>query len=69
MNGLKAMRKERGLTQAFVAGKLGVPQQYLCRYENGSNTMPVTYVRPLAEIYGTSVEAVFNAAYPAQGTN
>lgn len=38
---LKAARKAQGLTQAQVAERLGRPQSYVAKYENGERRLDV----------------------------
>ena len=51
VNRLVEARKQAGLSQAKVAGVLGIPQQQYCRYENGQNEIPVRYVVVLCKLY------------------
>ena len=54
VNRLVEARKQAGLSQAKVAGVLGIPQQQYCRYENGQNEIPVRYVVALCKLYKIS---------------
>jgi transcriptional regulator with XRE-family HTH domain len=53
---LKQVRTERGLTQAYIAGVIGVsPQQYQ-KYEDASSKCSLVHIYALAENYGISVD-------------
>ena len=54
VNRLVEVRMQAGLSQAKVAGVLGIPQQQYCRYENGQNEIPVRYVVALCKLYKIS---------------
>jgi transcriptional regulator with XRE-family HTH domain len=48
---LKELRKEKNLTQELIAGKFGVSQRSVSRWENG-NTMPdISVLIELADYY------------------
>lgn len=58
---IKIMRKNAKLTQAQLAGALGITQQAVGRWENGSSAPdPKTLVK-MAEIFGVSLDALLNA--------
>lgn len=46
---LKAARKAQGLTQAQVAERLGRPQSYVAKYENGERRLDVIEFLDVAE--------------------
>ena len=52
---LKSLRIGSGLTQEFLASRLGVTAQAIARWESGKNTIPTKYLRELAALLGTSV--------------
>ncbi|MBQ3865270.1 MAG: helix-turn-helix transcriptional regulator [Clostridia bacterium] len=53
---LKAMRKERGLTQIALQMKTGIEQSLLSKYENGERTPPTEALIRLADFYGVSID-------------
>ncbi len=44
-NLLRAVRTEAGVTQAGLAGKLGVPQSVVSKYESGERRLDVVELR------------------------
>ena len=52
---LKSLRIGSGLTQEFLASRLGVTAQAIARWESGKNRVPTKYLRELASLLGTSV--------------
>ena len=56
---LREARLEAGLTQAQVAGRLGVPRPNVARWEEGSQLPRVDNALKLAEACGTTVERVW----------
>jgi transcriptional regulator with XRE-family HTH domain len=52
---LRSLRTQCGLTQEFVATRLGVTPQAIARWESGKNPVPTKYLRALATLLGTSV--------------
>ena len=67
---LRDLRKQSGLTAKQVAEKLGITEQTLFRYENGTRGLLVTTAWQLALIYGVAIdevaEAVINTRRPVQ---
>ena len=52
---LKELRKERNMTQEAIAGKFGVTQRSVSRWENG-NTMPdISVLIELADFYDVDI--------------
>ena len=58
-NRLKERRAELGLTQADLAGKVGVTRKTVNTVENGVFTPSATLAIKLAEALGLTVEALF----------
>ena len=55
---LKALREEKGMTQAYVAQILNISAYRLSMYETGARKLPVELIKPLSEIYQVPVERV-----------
>lgn len=53
---LYQLRKEKGLTQAAVAEKLGVSRQAVSRWEIGAAVPTLENLRVLSELFGVSVQ-------------
>lgn len=56
MSRIATMRKKAGLTQELLADKLGVGRTTVTMWETEANTPPTKYLRPLAEIFGCTVD-------------
>lgn len=54
---LKALRTERGMLQIDLARKLGVPQQYISRYESGETRMDIVQLWRYCRALGVSFTA------------
>lgn len=50
------LRKNKNLSQARLAERLGVSQTGYLKYETGKNDVPTDILRALAEFYDTSVD-------------
>lgn len=57
---LVQLRKEKGLSQMYVAEALEVSRQAISRWEVGSALPSTENLRKLAELYGVSVDALLN---------
>ena len=51
---LKALRTDRGVLQVELARKLGVPQQYVSRYESGETRMDIVQLWRYCRALGVS---------------
>lgn len=49
---LKKARIEAGLTQGEAAKKIGKPQSYISKVENGEQRIDVVELKELAKLYG-----------------
>lgn len=49
---LKKIRKERNLTQAALAEKLGVQQSFVSQAENGHDSIPGDWITKLGDLFG-----------------
>ncbi len=59
----RIFRKKSGLTQEDVAEKLGVTRQAVAKWERGETSPDVEFCIMLAEIYGTTVDALLCSSY------
>ena len=57
---LKALRKEKGLTQEQLAEKLAVSGRTVSRWETGSNMPDIGMLVELAEFYDVSIPEIIN---------
>ena len=57
---LKALRKEKGLTQEQLAEKLAVSGRTVSRWETGSNMPDIGMLVVLADFYGVSIPELIN---------
>ena len=53
---ITALRKERSISQAELAGKLGVSRQAVSKWENGTSDPSTSNLIAAAKLYGTTVE-------------
>ena len=60
-NQLKEIRSTRGLTQAALADQAGVSRKTINTVENGVFVPSVLLALKLAQVLGTTVEALFAA--------
>lgn len=63
---LKEMRQANRYTRKFVAKALGVTSRMIYSYESGERFVPAKRLRPLAALYGVSLEEAYEAAYKRQ---
>lgn len=56
---LIAARGKAGLTQAALAGRIGRPQSFVAKYENGERRLDVVEFVELVEAMGDSPKKVF----------
>lgn len=54
---IKEFRKSSGLSQANIAGFLGVDQSLISKVENGERSLSVEMLEKLAVLYGVSMSA------------
>lgn len=54
---LKALRTQKGLLQSELAEKLGVPQQYVSRFETGETRMDIVQLWEYCNALGISFTA------------
>lgn len=58
-NRVKALRSDKGLTQAELAEAIGITRQTVVSIEKGSYTPSVLLALKLAKYFNTSVEELF----------
>ena len=63
MKTLRQMIRERGLSQTKVSAALGVSNSFISKMVHREQSIPVHFVRKLAELLGVSVWATAPAAY------
>jgi len=56
---IRQLRKERGLTQAVLAKKIGVQQSYLCRMENGEYKVALDTLFRILGVFGMNIGDFF----------
>lgn len=56
---LGALRKEKGITQTFLASKLGVKQNTVAQWESGKRNPPAVKLPELARALGCTVDELF----------
>lgn len=61
MTTLKSLREENKKTAAEVSTVLGVTVQALYRYENGTRSISLEQIIPLAELYNCTEREVIEA--------
>lgn len=59
----RIFRKKSGLTQEDVAEKLGVSRQAVAKWERGDTAPDIEFCIKLAELYGTTIDALVSSAY------
>lgn len=56
LDNIRAIRKERGYSQADIAEVLETTQQHYSCYENGKNELPVRHLIKLCIFYDVSAD-------------
>ncbi len=59
-NKIKQLRHHSGLTQEQLASRLGVSAQSVSKWENAVSMPDITLLPPLAEVFGVSVDELFD---------
>lgn len=59
-NRLKVLRAEHGLSQADLAGRLGVSRQTVNAVENGRYDPSLPLAFEIARLFGLSIEEIFD---------
>lgn len=55
---IKALRKEKGLTQAELAEKAQIRQDVVCKYESGIKIPNIATARRLADALGVTTDCL-----------
>ncbi len=55
---ISRIRKEKGLTQAYVAEKVGISQAMLCQIERGTKNPSLQVGKEIAEILNCKIESL-----------
>ncbi len=55
---LKALRKDKGLTQIALQMKTGIEQALLSKFENGERIPPTDTLLRLADFYDVSIDYI-----------
>lgn len=56
LDNIRAIRKERGYSQADIAEVLETTQQHYSCYENGKNELPIRHLIKLCVFYDVSAD-------------
>ncbi len=59
---IHTLRKQNGLTQEELAGKIGVTYQAVSKWENGTTAPDIALLPELAAVLGTSIDALLGYA-------
>lgn len=57
---IKALRKQKDISQEILAGYLGVSFQAVSKWENGSTMPDVTLIPAIASFFGVSIDEIFD---------
>ncbi len=62
---LARLRRERGLTQAELAARLGISKSAVSMYERGNREPELELLEAMADVFGVSVSALLGRTEPA----
>ena len=65
---IKALRRERALTQAAVAETLACDQSLYSKYERGERALPLELAVCLADYYGVTLDYLVGRAETPHGS-
>lgn len=60
MQKIKVLREEKGLTQTYLAEKLGVAQASVCQWELGITRPGVDKLPKLAQLLGCTIDELYD---------
>lgn len=66
---LKELRKEKGLTQEELAGKVGVARRTVSRWETGSNMPDLDILIELSDLYEVDLSEILNGERKSERMN
>ena len=61
---IRALRQERGLTQAQFASRIGAQQNTVSQWESGKRNPPSSILPQLAEVLGCTIDELFGRSPP-----
>lgn len=64
MNGLKDLRRKKGLTQADLAVKLGVTQSLVAMWERGAVMPSAAKLPEIADMLGCTIDQLYGRGGP-----
>ena len=64
MNGLKDLRRKKGLTQADLAVKLGVTQSLVAMWERGAVMPSAAKLPEIADMLGGTIDQLYGRGGP-----
>jgi len=64
---IRALRKDRALTQADLAGRIGIQQSDLCRMENGEYRVSLEVLFKILSVFEMPMSEFFHEEEDAQG--
>lgn len=66
---IRRLRKDRDLTQAELAGRIGIIQSDLCRMEKGEYKVGLDVLFRILGVFGMSISEFFNESANQAGTD
>jgi len=66
---IKSLRKEKGFTQLELAGKLGVSDKAVSKWERGFGCPDISSMPMLSQIFGVNLEALLSGELAANETD
>lgn len=64
---IKKLRKESGMSQAGLAGRLGVTNQAVSKWESGQSLPDITMVPALADVFGVTMDSLLGSPNEGSG--
>ncbi len=56
---IKALRREKGVTQEQLASHLGITYQAVSKWENNANTPDIAMLPDIADYFGVTIDFLF----------
>ena len=60
---LSRLRKERGMTQKQVAGRLQISDRTVSKWERGAGLPDVSLLKEISALYGVDIEKILEGNY------